>query len=188
MQGTITAAMLGGLVLVTALGIPAWARAGADEKQLDTVRIDIDKSAASSTQDIKVQTLAKQFKVDSSVVQSLRANKQGWGETTIELSMAQHLMQSNPKDYPTMADALNKISAMRADKMGWGKIANDLGFKLGPVVSEAMHARNEMRKELRMERSEKTEKHERTEMSGDRLDRGGRPDRPNRPEHPERPR
>jgi hypothetical protein len=180
-------AVLAGLILVLALGTPFWAQADdkKDETNLESVRKDIDKDAASSKAEARVQELAAQFKVDPSVVQDLRAKKQGWGETTIELSMAQHLMQSDPKDYPTMTDALNKISAMRADKMGWGKIAKDLGLKLGPVVNEAMHVRSEMRKESRMERSEKVEKHEKAEMGGERPDRAGRPDRP---EHPERPR
>ena len=188
MKHTTAKTVLSGLILVLALGTPLWTQADdkKDETNLESVRKDIDKDTASSKAEARVQALAAQYKVDPSVVQDLRARKQGWGETAIELSMAQHLTQSNPKDYPTMTDALNKISAMRADKMGWGKIANDLGFKLGPVVSDAMHARNEMRKELRMARSEKNEKHERAEMGGNRPDRGGRPDRPNRPEHPER--
>jgi len=189
MKQTTAKTVVSGLILLLALGSPLWAQADStDETNLESVRKDIDKDTAAAKAETRVQALAKQYKVDPSVVQDLRTKKQGWGETTIELSMAQHLTQSNPKDYPTMTDALNKISAMRADKMGWGKIANDLGFKLGPVVSNAMHVRNEMRKEARMERSEKNEKHEKAEMGGERPDRGGRPDRPSRPEHPERPR
>lgn len=38
-------------------------------------------------------------------------------------------------------------------KDGWKKIARNLGFKLGPVVSVAKHSRNELRKESSMERS-----------------------------------
>lgn len=189
MKQTTAKTVVSGLILVFALGSPLWAQADdkKDETSLESVRKDIDKDTAAAKAETRVQELAKQFKVDPSVVQDLRAKGQGWGETTIELSMAQHLTQSNPKDYPAMTDALNKISAMRADKMGWGKIAKDLGFKLGPVVREARHVRNEMRKEARMERSEKNEKHER-EGKGERPDRGGRSDRPNRPEHPEKPR
>ncbi len=187
MNQTTAKTVLSGLILLLALGIPLWAQADdkKDETNLESVRKDIDKDTATVKAETRAQELAKQFKVDSGVVQGLHANKQGWGETTIELSMAQHLTQSNPKDYPTMTDALNKISAMRADKMGWGKIAKDLGFKLGPVVREARHVRNEMRKEARRERSEKNEKHERAEKGGERPDHAGRPDRP---EHPGKPR
>ncbi len=91
-------------------------------------------------------------------MQNLRANKQGWGETTIELSMAQQLMQTDSSTYPTMTAALNKIETLRSQKMGWGKIANYFGFKLGPVVSAAQHVRNELRRESRpAETSERRE-------------------------------
>ena len=108
--------------------------------------------------------------------------------------MAQHLTQTDAKTYPTMADALNKIESLRSQKMGWGKIAKDLGFKLGPVVSAAMHTRNELRKESRAERSSgspkpekagKTERAARTEKVG-RPEIAGRPERTARPERAER--
>lgn len=184
MSGPITAALLGGLILITAVGVPVWARSDADEAQLETVGKDIDQSAAASAQTNKIQTLSKQFNVEPSVVENLRAKKQGWGETTIELAMAQRLMQTDVTTYPTMADALNKIATLRSDKMGWGKIAKNLGFKLGPVVSDAMHTRNELRidKPLRSETSGKTEK---VEWAG-RPERGGRLERPARPEKAER--
>ena len=188
MSGLITATLLGGLILITAVGVPAWARTDADEAQLETVGKDIDQSAASSAQTNKIQTLSKQFNVDPGVVENLRAKKQGWGETTIELAMAQHLMQTDATTYPTMADALNKIATLRGDKMGWGKIAKNLGFRLGPVVSDAMHTRNELRKEARMDkppRSGTSGKAEKVEWAG-RPERGGRLERPARPEKAER--
>ena len=91
--------------------------------------------------------------------------------------MAKHLTQTDPKTYPTMTDALQKMDPLRADKESWGKIAKDLGFKLGPVVSAAEHTRNELVRELHQDRIQKVEKIERVE----------RPDHPQRPEHPERP-
>ena len=138
MKGTITATVLGGLFLVMALGVPVWARADADETQLETVKKEIDSSTTAPATGDKVQTLSTQFNVEPGVVENLRAKKQGWGETTIELAMAQHLTQTDAKTYPTMAEALNKIETLRSQKMGWGKIANSLGFKLGPVVAR-MH-------------------------------------------------
>jgi hypothetical protein len=96
--------------------------------------------------------LAGQFNVTPEAIQDLRANKRGWGETTIELAMAQHLMQTDANTYPTMAAALNRIETLRSQKMGWGKIANYFGFKLGPVVSTAQHVRNELRRESRPEK------------------------------------
>ena len=62
-------------------------------------------------------------------------------------------------------------------KEGWGRIAKDMGFKLGPVVSAAEHTRIELIRDLQAaERPAKMEKVERVD----------RPDRPQRPERPER--
>ncbi len=46
MNGTLTTAVLGGVMLLFALSTPLWARTDADEAQLDTVRKDIDKDWA----------------------------------------------------------------------------------------------------------------------------------------------
>jgi hypothetical protein len=194
MQGNITTALLGSLFLIMALGVPVWARANSDETQLETLKQEIDHGAASSASSEKVKTLSSQFNVDPSVVEQLRTNKQGWGETTIELAMAQRLTQTDAKTYPTMAEALTKIETLRSQKMGWGKIANSLGFKLGPVVSAASHTRNELRKESNLEKStgsQKSEKSEKVERSAkaekiERPDSAGRPERAARPERAER--
>jgi hypothetical protein len=189
MQGNITIALLGSLFLIMALGFPIRARANSDETQLESIKKEIDHNSTSPASSDKIKTLSSQFKVDSSVVEQLHAKNQGWGETTIELAMAQRLTQTDAKTYPTMAEALNKVETLRSQKMGWGKIANSLGFKLGPVVSTASHARNELRKESRVAGSqgslkpEKTEKAERPTMA----EKTGRPDYVGRPDHPARP-
>ena len=194
MKGNITTALLGSLFLIMALGVPVWARANSDETQLETIKKEINHGTTASASSDKVKTLSSQFNVDPSVVEQLRAKNQGWGETTIELAMAQRLTQTDAKTYPTMAEALNKVETLRSQKMGWGKIANSLGFKLGPVVSAAMHTRNEWRKESRMEKSpgsvkseksEKAEKSSKAEKIG-RPDIAGRPERAARPERAER--
>jgi hypothetical protein len=186
MNGTLTTAILGGLILLFSLSTPLWARVDADEAQLETVRKDIDKDWANTGQADKVQSLAKQFNVEPGVVESLRANKQGWGETTIELSMAQQLMQTDANTYPTMTAALNKIDTLRNQKMGWGKIANYFGFKLGPVVSAAQHMRNELRNESRVAATTSAGKSGKP-ATATRVERAGRPDRVSRPERPARP-
>jgi hypothetical protein len=188
MNGTLTTAVLGGLILLFSLSTPLWARTDADEAQLETVRKDIDKDWANAGQADKVQSLAKQFNVEPGVVESLRANKQGWGETAIELSMAQQLMQTDANTYPTMTAALNKIETLRSQKMGWGKIANYFGFKLGPVVSAAQHVRNELRRESRPEKSaiRKVENSGKPETAA-RVERAARPERVSRLERPARP-
>jgi len=194
MQGNVTIALLGSLFLIMALGFPIWARANSDETQLESIRKNIDHHTGSSTSTSKVQTLSAQFNVDSSVVEKLHATNHGWGETTIELAMARRLTLTDATNYPTMTEALNKIEALRSQKMGWGKIADNLGFKLGPVVSTASHARNELRKEsnagsasaaLKPEKSAKAEKATGTERLG-HADIPGRPERLARPERAER--
>jgi hypothetical protein len=188
MQGSMTTAVLGSFILIMALGFPVWARANSDETQLDTIKKEIDHNTTSLASSDKVKTLSSQFNVDPSVVERLRANNHGWGETTIELAMAQRLTQTDAKNYSTMADALNKVETLRSQKMGWGKIAKSLGFKLGPVVSAASHSRNELKKESRAERlpgSLKSEKSEKTEWSP-KAEKIGRPDIAGRPERAER--
>jgi hypothetical protein len=188
MNGTLTTAVLGALILLFSLSTPLWARTDVDEVQLETVRKDIDKDWANAGQADRVQSLARQFSVTPEAVQDLRANKQGWGETTIELAMAQHLMQTDATTYPTMTAALNNIETLRSQKMGWGKIANYFGFKLGPVVSAAQHVRNELRRESRPEKPaiRKAEKSGKPETAA-RVERATRPERVSRPERPARP-
>ncbi|WP_372522484.1 hypothetical protein [Sulfuricaulis sp.] len=189
MQGNITTALLGSLFLIMALGVPVWARANSDETQLETIKQEIDHGTSSTASSDKVKSLSSQFNVDPSVVEGLRAQKQGWGETTIELAMAQRLTQTDAKTYPTMTDALNKIESLRSQKMGWGKIANSLGFKLGPVVSAASHSRNELKKESRAEKSPGSLKSEKSEkaVSSPKADKIGGPDIDGRPERAARP-
>ena len=185
MNGTLATAVLGGLILLFSLSTPLWARVDADEAQLETVRKEIDKDSTIGEAD-KIQSLAKQFNVEPGVVESLHAKKHGWGETSIELAMAQHLAQTDANTYPTMTEALNKIEALRGQKMGWGKIANYLGFKLGPVVSAAQHVRNELRNEARAAGTPNTGRSGKP-ATATRAERAGRPDRMSRPERPARP-
>lgn len=181
MNGTLTTAVLGGVMLLFAISTPLWARIDADEVQLETVRKEIDRDSTRGEAD-KIRSLAEQFNVEPGTVETLRANKRGWGETTIELAMAQHLMQTDATTYPTLTAALNRIETLRSQKMGWGKIANYFGFKLGPVVSAAQHVRNELRAAATPN----------TGISGKpatatRVERTGRPERMSRPERPARP-
>lgn len=185
MNGTLTTAVLGGMILLLSLSTPLWARTDADEAQLETVRKEIDRDSTKSEAD-KIQSLARQFNVTPETVQNLRAAKRGWGETSIELAMAQHLTQTDANTYPTMTDALNKIGALRDQKMGWGKIANYFGFKLGPVVSAAQHVRNELRNESRAGKSSSTDKPAKSGAAA-RVEKAGRPERVSRPERPARP-
>jgi hypothetical protein len=171
-----------GLLLVGLISGPARAQTDPDEGRLETSSKAIDKEGAAKGQQAQVQLLAKQFNVAPGLVEDLR-KKTGWGGVTIQLAMAQHLAQSDPVKYPSLPDALTKIEALRDEKTGWGKIAKDLGFKLGPVVSAAEQTRHEMVRDLRAERPQKMDKAEKAEKV-DKPERAERPDRPQRPERP----
>jgi hypothetical protein len=121
----------------------------AEEGQLKTIQEGIDKNAALQSDQSHIQALAEQFKVPESEIERLRNNGQGWGEIKIELTMARHLAQSDPETYPNFSDALKKVEDERALDKGWGKISDDLGFKLGPVISEAQQEGKEIRMEMK---------------------------------------
>lgn len=169
-----------------------------EESELQSMRQQLDRETGVRSSDKHAETLAKQFKVEVGTVEQLRASKQGWGEISIRMGLAQELVKTDPKTYPTMTEALQKVGDLRAQGSGWGAIAKDLGFKLGPVVSEMRHVRNEMRAEMRNAEFDGGGKvgkrepgHERLQLErehkGDRMERAERMDRPERMEKPERP-
>ncbi|WP_447977467.1 hypothetical protein [Candidatus Nitrospira bockiana] len=190
-----TALMLqGGLV-------PAQAQVASDDVRLQVLQQEVDEDAAAKVQKTNAEALAKQFQVQPKVVEELRAAKQGWGEITIRMALAQELTKADPKAYPTMTEALAKVGDLRSAGMGWGKIANDLGFKLGPLVSEVNRVRQELRAETKVTtgtqdpsrlkgdeaRGPAKEKTGERAQRPDRLERAQRPERPERPQRPERP-
>lgn len=154
-----------------------------EERQIDEARAGIDAEDAGEAQDGRAESLAKQFGVEQKVVDGLRDEKKGWGEITIALATAQELNQRDPKTYPTMTESLAKVRQMRADGMGWGKIARELGFKLGPVVSAAQRARKDFR--TLPARSDKPDRPDgASRPRPDRPERPVKPDRPPRQDHP----
>lgn len=185
------------MIANASIGLGVGTAHASEERELQSVRQLLDADTAVRS-DKHAETLAKQFKVEVGAVNQLRASKQGWGEIAIRMGLAQELIKADPKTYPTMTEALQKVGDLRAQGNGWGAIAKDLGFKLGPVVSEMRHVRNEMRAESRnadLDKSSKVNKrdmaHERLQIErenkGDRMERAERMDRPERMEKPERP-
>ena len=170
----------GSLLLALLISGPVQAQTDPDEGRLETTAKALEKEGAAKGHQGQIQLLANQFNVAPGLVEDLR-KKTGWGGVTIQLAMAQHLSQSDPVKYPSLPDALTKIEALRAEKMGWGKIAKDLGFKLGPVVSAAEQTRHEMVRDLRAERPQKIDKADKPEKV-DKPERAERPERPQRPE------
>lgn len=170
-----------GWVMVGALLLcgPVWADE-AEEKALKAAQQEVDQEAAASKGETKVNDLAGQFDVDPATVQEMRDKRQGWGEISTQLALAQQLSKKDATTYPTTADALNKVGSLREEGKGYGVIAKDLGFKLGPVVSGVKRSRDTIRSSARADRPEKAEK----AMKADRPERPARPDRPEKPDHP----
>ena len=120
-----------------------------DDVKLRVVQQELDEDAAGRMPSVHGEALAKQFKVEPTIVENLRASKEGWGEIAIRLAMAQELMKTDSKNFPTVVKAIRKIGDLRAQKMGWGMVGKELGLALGPVVSEVQRARQEMRAEAK---------------------------------------
>ena len=171
-----------------------------EEASLRTTQQALDRESAGRAAKSHAEALATQFKVDPQVVENLRTTKQGWGEIGIRLALAQELMKVDSKTYPSMTEALARVGELRAEDKGWGAIAKELGFKLGPVISEANRVRHELRAEARAAEtgSKKPDKefHTRDDARSGRmqkadrvehLSRSERPERPQRPERAERP-
>ncbi len=172
-----------------------------DEVMLRLTQQELDEDAAGRVPKAHAESLAKQFNVPVKTVEELRASKQGWGEIAIRLSIARELTKTDPKSYPSMTEAIQRVGELRAQGTGWGEIAKQLGFTLGPVVSDVRRAREQIRAEAKKsatggvvapqpvgERSAgkqdtKVERGQRTE----RAERPARPERPERPQRPERP-
>jgi hypothetical protein len=163
-----------------------------DDVKLRVVQQELDEDAAGRTQKAHAEALAKHFKVEPSVVEHLRTSKQGWGEIAIRLGIAQELTKTNPKTYPTMGDAMQKVGDLRTQQMGWGAIAKELGLALGPVVSEVQRVRQDMRAEAKRAATEGVVTPERaleqsqTEQAS-QSDRSEKTQRPKRIEKPQRP-
>src|SRR6267378_6719383 len=132
--------------------------------QADARQLDADAARASSTPDGQrrvTERIAKEFKVQPSVVTDLRSRIGGYGQATIALALSQELMKQDRT--LSQQAALDKIVALRQAGKGWGVIAHEQGVKLRHVVSE-------------LKRAEKATDHV-----------AGKPDKPEKPEKMEKP-
>jgi len=123
-------------------------------------------------------SIAKQFKVDPSVVTELRNKKMGFGEITTALALSQELMKQDKTI--TQQQALDSIVAKRASGDGWGKIAHTLGLKLGHVRSELERTEKSVSRIEKAEKSEKAEKLEKTQKP-EKLEKPEKPMKAERP-------
>ena len=167
-----------GISALMSHGVLAQTGSTPDEANLRTAQQTLDSDSTGRSTKSHTDALATQFKVEPKVVDNLRTSNQGWGEIGIRLAVAQELTKVNPTTFPTMTESLARVGDLRAEGKGWGAIAKDLGFKLGPVVSEANRVNHELRTEARVT---ETGLHK-----ADRTEHMSRPDHPERPQHPER--
>ena len=134
-----------------------------------------------SNKTAQIEALAKQYGVEPSVVEGLQAKQPGWGGTSIQLSMAQNLVKTDPNTYPTMTEALAKVEALRAEGKGYGAIAKELGFKLGPVITTTrtrITKKPPSRKKRRVQKNPPNRKkwaNRKNHLNHDRSDRAGPP-------------
>ena len=183
------------------VGSPALAQSDTDEARMQAMQREADNDVEKRGQQKHIELLSKQFQLPGSEIEKLRNGGQGWGEVTIRLALADKLTKTDPTNFPTLSTALERIGTLRNDGKGWGNISKELGFKLGPLVSDVRHSMNELRRDLhpdqltagngddrgdiqreaRVERMERAQRPERPE----RLERQEKPERPERPEKPE---
>ena len=150
-------------------------RLGVEAKELDA---KAGKAAATPAGERRVtDAIAKDYKVDPSVVTDLRNRKMGYGEIAIALALSQELMKQNKT--MSQSQALDTILAKRTAGEGWGKIAHDLHLKLGHVRSKVEKAEKQV---ARLERSEKAEKPEKME----KVEKMEKPEKPAKVERPGR--
>src|SRR5258708_4002457 len=157
--------------------------------QADAKQLDADAARASSTPDGQrrvTERIAKEFKVQTSVVTDLRNRIGGYGQATIALALSQELMKKDKT--LSQSAALAQVVALRQERKGWGVIAKELGVKLGHVVSEVKKAekatdhfagkpdkadKDEVAKAEKPEKMEKIEKPE-------KMEKPAKPEKPGR--------
>ncbi|OGS08502.1 MAG: hypothetical protein A2270_10940 [Elusimicrobia bacterium RIFOXYA12_FULL_51_18] len=171
--------MFAGLFLCAAV-IPAFAQKNSrEERELETISRELDKSAAKPEGAQRAAARIKaEFGVDDARVQGLRDKNMGYGEISIALGLAQGLPGG------ITDENVQKIMALRQGPpvMGWGKMAKDLGLKLGPVMSNMKKMSAKMRKQ---EKADKVKKEKGEKM--EKPEKPGKPEKAEKMERPERP-
>jgi hypothetical protein len=164
-------------ISVTLAATPGMTRG---ERQLNSAVASLDKEGSQDQgQPQIVNRLEALFGVDQTRIDGLRADKLGFGEIAVVLSLAQKMPGG-------ITDAnVQSILTMRSGTptMGWGQIAAKLGEKLGPVLSQVSSVERGIHPDVAKGDHAGAEHPDK----GDRPDAPARPDHPEKPEHPERP-
>jgi hypothetical protein len=196
MRATAVMGRLLGMFLIVgvAIGLPMGALADdakdiqKHERQLqaDTKQLDADAARAASTPDGQrrvTDRIAKEFKVQPSVVTDLRSRIGGYGQATIALALSQELMKRDPT--LSQQAALDQIVAQRQAGKGWGVIAHEHGLKLGRVVSDVKRA--EKATEQVAGKPGKVDQNVAKVDKPDKPEKMDKPDKPEKPAKPEKP-
>ncbi len=154
------------VALCTTWGLVMAAGPSKEERDLQAAAASVDQQASQTEgQQTVISRLESRFNVDAARIDGLRSQSLGFGEVAIVLALAQKMTGG-------ITDAnVQSIMAMRTGTptMGWGEIANKLGEKLGPVVSQVNAVSG------------------RSHEGGSGVDHSTQQDRPNRPDKPEKP-
>ncbi|CAG1064850.1 hypothetical protein BAC1_00416 [uncultured bacterium] len=134
--------------------------------------------------------IENEFDVDGSLISGLRAQKLGYGEITLALSLAERL-PGGIND-----ENIEKILSMRQGETveGWGNIARELGLKLNPSADRLERVSDETAVEKAKMEAVRPEKAARVEKAGkpervekaEKIERVEKVERLERPERPER--
>jgi hypothetical protein len=156
-------------------------------ERVRTEATEVDAETAKLTpagQKRVTEAIAKQFKVDPSLVSDLRTKKMGFGEITAALALSQEAMKQNTA--LSQQQALDTVLAKRAGGDGWGQIAHSLGVKLGHVRSELKRTEKTVARVEKAEKAEKLEKAEKTEKP-EKIEKAAKMEKPEKPMKAERP-
>ncbi len=152
------------LVLTLSMLSAAWAAETREEKNLQKESTEINTTAGTEKgATVVTQRLEKEFGVTDTQIQALRDQKLGYGEIAIVFSLAQKMDGG-------ITDAnIQSIMTLREGPptMGWGQIANKLGTKLGPTVSQVKSVNRDTEREMKGDKGQMERNQERHgEMSG----------------------
>lgn len=201
MKGNVVTRCFIAALLMVAIGFVCPLVAAADditeyqkhERQLqaETKQLDADAARAANSPDGQrrlTERLAKQFKVQPSVITELRSRRLGYGEATIALALSEELMKRD-KSLSQQA-ALDHVLAQRQAGKGWGVIAREQGLKLGHIVSEVKKADKAAEHiagkpehpEKKLAKAEKPDKPEKIEKPAkpEKIEKPAKPEKPGR--------
>jgi len=173
---------------------PVYAEIDADiEVSIGEEAVVIDEEASlPDGEGAVVDRIKDEFGVEEGLISDLRAQKLGYGEISIALSLAERLPGG------LTDENIDRVLSMRQGPPveGWGNIARELGLKLNPSAAplerisdetavkdaKALAERPEKTKAERAGKPERVEKAQKPE----RVERAERVERVERPERPEK--